>query len=291
MPAWIPAAIGAAGSIFSGIFGNSSQASANDRNFNFQREMYDKQRTDALTDRDYQNQYNAPTATMARLKDAGLNPNLIYNNGSATATAAPVRSSSPGNATAQPMKYDQIAGGITNALMMMYEIQATQAKTDNLKAQTDLAKANVIYRGNQSANSAFDLGFKNDSQNFMLEALQMKNRIYDKQAYKLDSDRDLSNARIKKTQADTTFTLNQDQRNALLTANTLRKGVEEVIRLKAQNANNGYERMFLINKLQNVKSDIDLKMQEHKLRKIGLTNSDPALLRLWNKALETYLEK
>ena len=54
-------------------------------------EMYDRQRADALADWNRQNQYNSPAAQMARFKEAGLSPHLIYGQ---TNTAPAVRSSS-----------------------------------------------------------------------------------------------------------------------------------------------------------------------------------------------------
>lgn len=40
--------------------------------------------SNAKDERNYQNQYNSPSAQMQRYKDAGLNPNLIYGSGSAS---------------------------------------------------------------------------------------------------------------------------------------------------------------------------------------------------------------
>lgn len=54
----------------------------------FENRRYNKQRSDMLADRDYQNQYNSPVAQMQRLKEAGLNPNLVYGNGAAQMPSA-----------------------------------------------------------------------------------------------------------------------------------------------------------------------------------------------------------
>jgi hypothetical protein len=53
--------------------------------------MYQKQRTDALADWARTNEYNAPLQQMARLKEAGLSPHLIYGGG-ANSISQPVRS-------------------------------------------------------------------------------------------------------------------------------------------------------------------------------------------------------
>ena len=53
--------------------------------------MYQKQRTDALADWARTNEYNSPLQQMARLKEAGLSPHLIYGGG-ANSISQPVRS-------------------------------------------------------------------------------------------------------------------------------------------------------------------------------------------------------
>lgn len=50
----------------------------NKMSMEFQEKMYGIQRQHAIEDRDYQNTYNSPVEQMKRLKDANLNPFLIY---------------------------------------------------------------------------------------------------------------------------------------------------------------------------------------------------------------------
>lgn len=50
-----------------------------------QRSMAERQYAHAIEQRDYMNQYNAPAQQMARFKEAGLNPHLIYGKGTAGA--------------------------------------------------------------------------------------------------------------------------------------------------------------------------------------------------------------
>ena len=79
--------------------------SANRATRKWNEKMYGIQRADSLADWNMQNEYNSPKNVMARYKEAGLNPNLIYGNGT-NASAGTVRSSSPGSYTARPVQLD-----------------------------------------------------------------------------------------------------------------------------------------------------------------------------------------
>ena len=68
-----------------------SQGATNRKTRQWNEAMYQKQRTDALADWARTNEYNAPLQQMARLKEAGLSPHLIYGGG-ANSISQPVRS-------------------------------------------------------------------------------------------------------------------------------------------------------------------------------------------------------
>lgn len=68
-----------------------SQGATNRKTREWNEAMYQKQRTDALADWARTNEYNSPLQQMARLKEAGLSPHLIYGGG-ANSISQPVRS-------------------------------------------------------------------------------------------------------------------------------------------------------------------------------------------------------
>ena len=68
-----------------------SQGATNRKTREWNEAMYQKQREDALADWARTNEYNAPLQQMARLKEAGLSPHLIYGGG-ANSISQPVRS-------------------------------------------------------------------------------------------------------------------------------------------------------------------------------------------------------
>ena len=86
-----PTAIAAAAGLASTGINALSQGSLNRKTREWNEAMYQKQRTDALADWARTNEYNAPLQQMARLKEAGLSPHLIYGGG-ANSISQPVRS-------------------------------------------------------------------------------------------------------------------------------------------------------------------------------------------------------
>ena len=87
LAAAIPSLISAGSSAANAL----SQGATNRKTREWNEAMYQKQRTDALADWARTNEYNAPLQQMARLKEAGLSPHLIYGGG-ANSISQPVRS-------------------------------------------------------------------------------------------------------------------------------------------------------------------------------------------------------
>lgn len=85
------------------------------------------------------NQYNSPEAQMARYKAAGLNPNMIYGQGT------------PGNAQTLPrynaptLQYNyKPAVDLPRVLGLYQDFQMRQAQINNVKAQTENTKAKTL---------------------------------------------------------------------------------------------------------------------------------------------------
>lgn len=88
-----------------------------------------------------QNAYNTPAAQMQRLKDAGLNPNLIYGNGSAAtgqATQMPKY-----NAPTLQYNYKPLVD-LPQMLSAYQDMQMRQAQVDNVRAQTENVRSRTL---------------------------------------------------------------------------------------------------------------------------------------------------
>lgn len=103
----IGAIIGAAGSLLGAGINAYSSSKAADSAFDRQKELMRLQNQYAVENWNRETSYNDPKAQMQRLKDAGLNPHLVYGSGSVglespgiaapTAPSAPMQSTAPGN--------------------------------------------------------------------------------------------------------------------------------------------------------------------------------------------------
>lgn len=87
------------------------------------------------------NEYNSPSAQMARYTAAGLNPNLIY--GSGTASAGNTATSLP-KYQAPTVKYDyKPEVNLPMMLSMFQDFNIKQAQTDNLREQNRIIRSNA----------------------------------------------------------------------------------------------------------------------------------------------------
>ena len=245
----------------SGIVDAITQGATNRKNRDFAREMYGKQRQDALADFQMQNEYNSPVKQMQRLRDAKLNPNLIYGNGTtATGTAQPVRSSSvsPGNAKAPEF-------GFANSISSYIQMKQADSEIDLRKTQQIVNMIEAVMKGKQTENIAtdtasksFDLGLKQDLRNTHVAAAA---------------------ASLNKTLADTQFTIDQNARANALQAPTLTRLILEAAKIRMDNAKTSQEIEEIKARVNNILTDTKLKAADVKLKEQGIQPHDSALSR------------
>lgn len=260
-PFVIGAGISAGGSIVNNLIGGSNQAGSDTRSQNFAREMYDREGKDAYNRWLAENAYNHPLQQMERLRQAGLNPHLVYGKGADT-TAASIANPSSKSAPQEAHKPD--ISGVSDSFMKYFQLKNMQAQTDNINAQTAVAHKEALLKSVQTASEAqnlqgreFDLGQKlklNDSviQKALLEN-QEKNQSMGL-AMNRDRREQLSNV------------------EHLLTSKLNRaKGAEEIKHLKAS-----------IEALENTNI---VKRVEAKLAQEGILPSDPNWARFFAKKL------
>lgn len=95
--------------------------------------MYNLQRKDALADWERQTAYDSPAQQMARFKQAGLNPNLVYGNQS----NSPVIRSTPMDVpNIRPIPSPDFGG----ALSQFYQIKQQTAQTDATNEAIEMMK-------------------------------------------------------------------------------------------------------------------------------------------------------
>lgn len=113
----------------------------NKKAIKFNKEMYDKQRADALSNFDRVNAYNTPEQQMRRFREAGLNPHLMYSNGGSTSNAAPIGQAQAQVPQLQAPNIHAMAAGAVNTYMETQSFKAQQAYT-NAQTLKVLAETN-----------------------------------------------------------------------------------------------------------------------------------------------------
>lgn len=148
---------------------------------------YAQEQSDALNFWHQQNAYNSPQAQMARFKEAGLNPNLIYGQGS-SGTASPIqnagsqRAETARSADVKPYNRAQVES-LTRGMDVFgqqMQFKMLQAQTDNLKAATNVAQQDALLKAQQTAATAlgvdrgnFDYGIAKELRETSIDAARV----------------------------------------------------------------------------------------------------------------------
>lgn len=124
-----------------------------------------------------QNIYNSPQEQMMRLKNAGLNPNLVYTGGNVTGNAASKAPEYNAPQIQKPEVYPMnLMSNLPQMLSAYNDIKVKAAQTDNIKAATDVSRAQATTEALRAANLAantdrtnFDLGLAKTLQENSIE--------------------------------------------------------------------------------------------------------------------------
>lgn len=102
-----------------------------------------------------QNEYNSPTQQMARIRAAGLNPNLVYGNGVTGNSAGSAPQYEPAKFNAPTMQaYRGWNLGISDAISQFLAYRTAKAQVDNMEAQNGLIRQQTATEATRQANVA-----------------------------------------------------------------------------------------------------------------------------------------
>lgn len=102
-----------------------------------------------------QNEYNSPTQQMARIRAAGLNPNLVYGNGVTGNSAGSTPQYEPAKFNAPTMQaYRGWNLGISDATSQYLAYRTVKAQVDNMEAQNSLIRQQTATEATRQANVA-----------------------------------------------------------------------------------------------------------------------------------------
>lgn len=270
----ISAGLSAAGTAGSIVASNNANAAQREHQLN----MYHMQRGHSLADWALQNEYNSPEAQMARLKKAGLNPNLVYGNGNANMPAAKINPAGAPNISPRVPDFN----GLSSAMAPYLDATVKQAQVDNLKAQNSVLVNDAILKAAQVGKTFAETkktGVDTSMSEFQLKLQKMLE----------NTTLQTAEANLRKTETETDISLARNEREAAMNSSNLREAVERILNLRVQRlemhsriANNESQRQLINNQIQeiqhrihNLSSDSTLKQLDIDLKDMGLPPGSP----------------
>lgn len=263
--------IGGAVDAATGIYNAATQGAQNRKQRAFQREMYAWQRQDALADWQMENEYNSPLKQMERLRSAGLNPNLVYGNGADAQSSANVRQSTPsGNAGQAPELHMSPLAAYQNLNMGMQQQKNLEQQLELMELQKAQIAANTVKTAQETTN----LAQRNKIQQ-PYEGISAEIAKYTLEGLK---------SNVAKTQADTQFTLDSNERAAISNSQSIKESAERILTLRAQRQWIAPSEKQQIEeskaRIANMEREGKLKDLDIKLREKGINPSDPIYWRM-----------
>jgi len=243
--------------------------------------QYNRSRKHALEDYNMQNQYNSPAAQMERLKAAGLNPNLVYGTGAGSMTAAPIKSGATNAAQGEAPKVNLggAVGQYLNAEQMKLQNDNLRAQNTVLLEQAKNIAADTLGKGFGANLKEFDFNFKTETRNQDLYSKLQKNI----NAYRQGN---LTQAQIANTisRTNTENALRQPRLQNILASTS--ESLQRAIAMRIQMAKSTAEIDEITQRVINAKKTGELQDLEIKLKKLGVSWSDPA----WQRKLIMLLD-
>lgn len=248
----------------------AATSSINQATQTWNEKMYGQQRMDALADWMRQNEYNSPTAQMRRLKEAGLNPHLVYGGG-ANSVSQPIRSTDAKSWNPQVPQID-LGSVARDALFRQYDLKIKDAQKDQLAENTRLLRDKQL---ETQAKAAGILASTARTKQQVAQSEQLFGYTLEQAKLNNNNTRAVIDSTLTKT----------EQLKALLQP-TLQKAAQEVLKLRLENAKLPTEKRMLEQQINNLKTDKGLKQMDMRLKqyeidlnKSGVQKNDNILLR------------
>lgn len=243
-----------------GTLGVFTQAAQNRKSRQFSREMYQRQFDDNIRLWEMQNEYNSPARQMERLKDAGLNPAMMYGKGASAGLASTPKSPEVKSAQFQAPDWSPIGDAVGNSIDKYFDTKIKKAQHDNLQ---------VINTGKNIAN-AIDM-LKLEKSKFDLPYLKEMTKV----------SLDAAKTSLEKTLTEMQVLVNRDIREAAQSAQTIAESVARVEEISVRKAKTKQERENLKQNFRILKKNADL------FENWNIRPTDP----IWMKWLAEFLEK
>lgn len=220
---------------------------------------YDRQRKDALDDFARTNAYNSPQQQMERLRQAGLNPHLVYGKGADNIAqmVSKTNMNVPTSDRRQVFGFD-----VPNPNTLVQDAQLKAAQTDNLYETNALLKKEQVLKDATTAKTLGEAGLNK----FQLD---MNNRLKDNTVRAALLDTDAKSIGLYKGEADINYTNQQ-----------LKLSLQQEIQNQLNQSKTKEETQLLQIAQKNANIDGALKQAELNLAEEGIQKTDPAYMRL-----------
>lgn len=221
MPLPLAAALPAIGKVAATILPTAMTAITNSQN-----------RRRALEDWNRQNAYNHPAQQMQRLKEAGLNPNLVYGGG-ATTTAQPVKTPEAQVPNIDLQKVPEAIGAYQSVKNQQLEYSRIQKALELQDAQKKNIEANTLST---------------------LAGTDLKKLDYVSKAIMNQFLPEVQTANLERTKAGTQATVTQTEFNKLMQPHKLDQVVAEIANINARTSKVPFEKAQLQQAVENMKT-------------------------------------
>jgi hypothetical protein len=264
-----------------------------------QLEDYQRMKTDNLEFWNTQNKYNSPEEQMNRLRQAGLNPNLVYGKGADNTASVIASSKMPEGSDRIIPKLDPTA--YSQAMALGQQLKMQKAQTDNVLADTankeldqNLKNAQINQTNVQTANiaqntatSEFQLAQSQQLKDSVLQKAQLENEALSIKNVVTLGDYEL--AKIKSASDKKQAIQNiAESKQRILTS----KLQNSMLPLQKQKLQAELEQMQAITVNTNLEGAI--KQIEVELRQQGLNPNDPLYIKkVWEllQASPSFIKK
>lgn len=235
----------------------------------WQEQMYNRQLGDAQRAWDMQNAYNSPAEQMNRLKDAGLNPNLVYGSGAVANNSQAMKTPSAGSWS--PDKID-VGTGINQSLFTHLDTELKQMQIETLKKANQLRDQDAVLKSLEAAGKVT----RNAKDKLSLD---MANQTF-------HTSLDILNENLQGLKIKNLVTQGDYELRQAIGVQGLEKGILQMAMMQTSMQTNLVQRQMMYQQIDNMKKDGVLKGLDIALKQKGLTWSDPVYMRIGNAVYE-----
>lgn len=263
-PVTIAAIVGAGASAAGAGVNAYSTQNMNRRSMEFSKQMYDRQFNDNLRLWHQQNAYNSPSAQMERLREAGLNPAMLYGGSGSAGQAGSISSPDVKQPEFRTPEWGNIALGAGSLINQMYDLDIKQAQVDNMRADNTVKLSQAALLAAQTNRSEFDLNFESEMREISAEARRES---------------------LRQAQISNQYQLDENERRAAMNAQSIQESAERVLLIRAQRANTEEDKNRIIALTKDIKESAELKRLDKELKAMDIQPSDPKYIRILGRML------